>query len=154
VTANVKCTLNKGDFNDVAGLQPADIFMGVKMIVICCCTISRMGGQMIVSCCCTWQLCFLNCREKAIARLSSLVDGLSCCLSFGTDSLYMRFQPTIWALNYPRKHTNCAISLKERHLPTPLRHIENTGSIETELRCLCGLRHFHRQILILISNVN
>jgi len=25
-----------------------------------------------------------------------------------------------WALNYPRKHTNCTISLQERDLPTPL----------------------------------
>jgi len=26
------------------------------------------------------------------------------CLSPGSDSLYLRFNPTIWAQRYPRKH--------------------------------------------------
>jgi len=46
------------------------------------------------------------------------------CLSAGTDSLYLQFQPTIWALNYPRKRTNCTNPLQERHFPTPLCHAE------------------------------
>jgi len=37
------------------------------------------------------------------------------CLSPGSDSLYLRFKLTIWALNYPRKHTNYATSLQKRH---------------------------------------
>ena len=47
------------------------------------------------------------------------------CLSAGSDSLYLQFKPTIWTLSYLRKHTNCTISLQERHFPTPLRHIEH-----------------------------
>jgi len=46
------------------------------------------------------------------------------CLSAGSDSLSLKFKPTIWTLSYLRKHTNCTISLQERHFPTPLRHIE------------------------------
>ena len=46
------------------------------------------------------------------------------CLSAGSDSFYLQFQPTIWALSYPRKHINCTSSLQERHFPTPLRHTE------------------------------
>ena len=44
------------------------------------------------------------------------------CLSVGSDSLYLQFKPTIWALNvnYPRKHTNRTISLQEHLLTTPL----------------------------------
>jgi len=45
-------------------------------------------------------------------------------LSAGSDSLYLQFKPTIWFLSYLRKHTNCSISLQERHFPTPLRHQE------------------------------
>jgi len=30
----------------------------------------------------------------------------------------------IWAVSYPRKHTNCTISLQEWHFATPLRHTE------------------------------
>jgi len=37
--------LNKGDIygNHVAGLHPANIFRGIKIIETCCCTISGMG---------------------------------------------------------------------------------------------------------------
>jgi len=38
--------------------------------------------------------------------------------------LYLQFKPTIWALNYPRKHINCTISLQEGHFPIPLSHAE------------------------------
>jgi len=47
------------------------------------------------------------------------------CLSAGPDLLYLQFKPTIWTLSYLRKHTNCTISLQERHFPTPLRYTEN-----------------------------
>jgi len=33
-------------------------------------------------------------------------------------------KPTIWALSYPHKHTNCTTPLQERHFATPLRHTE------------------------------
>jgi len=46
------------------------------------------------------------------------------CLSAGTDSLYLQSKPVILTLNYPRKHTNCAISLQERQFPIPLRDTE------------------------------
>jgi len=46
------------------------------------------------------------------------------CLSPGSDSLYLRFNPTIWAQRYPRKHTKCTTSLQERNFPTPLHHAE------------------------------
>ena len=37
---------------------------------------------------------------------------------------YLQFKPRIWALFYPRKRTNCTISLHERYFPIPLRHTE------------------------------
>jgi len=37
---------------------------------------------------------------------------------------YLQFKPTIWALNSPRKHTNCIISLPEHQFLMPLRHTE------------------------------
>jgi len=41
-----------------------------------------------------------------------------------TDLLYLQFKSTICALNYPRKHTSCTITLQERHFQIALRHRE------------------------------
>jgi len=46
----------------------------------------------------------------------------SCCLSAGSDSLYLQLKPTIRAQSYPPKHTNCTTALQQRYFPTPLRH--------------------------------
>jgi len=73
------------------------------------------------------------------------------CLSSSSDSLYLQFKSTIWALIYPCKHTNCTISLQERtfqhHYVTQI----NNSSIETEQRYLCRVLHFNPQNLMLIS---
>jgi len=41
----------------------------------------------------------------------------------------LQFKPTIWALSYPREHTNSTIPLQERHFPTPLRHCRKTAVV-------------------------
>ena len=113
MTANVKCIglpFNKGDFyeNHVAGPHPPDIFRGEMVVIV------------VVP---NNYTCFWNFRAAKLLSFP-LVAGLPRCLPSGTDSFYLQFQLTIWALYYPRKHINCTISLQERHLPTPLRHTE------------------------------
>jgi len=47
----------------------------------------------------------------------------------GSDLLLLPFKPTVWALSYPRNHTNCTNPLQEYHFPTPLRHCRKTAVI-------------------------
>jgi len=49
---------------------------------------------------------------------------------------------------------NCTISLQEWHFLTPLGHIKNSSSIETEQHHLCRVLHFNCQNLMLISPPN
>jgi len=66
-----------------------------------------------------------------------------------TDSLYLQFNPTIWALQYTCKHTNCTISLQECHLPTALRLTKkNSSSTETEQCYLCRFLSSTAQIYV------
>ena len=77
------------------------------------------------------------------------------CLLAGTDSFYLQFKPTSWPLNYPRKYTNCTISLQEGHFPTQLRHTEkyqfhwNWATLPLQ-----NVLHSNRQNLMLISPPN
>jgi len=45
-------------------------------------------------------------------------------ISAATDSLYLQYKLTTCVLTYPRKYTNCTISLQECHFPIPIRHTE------------------------------
>jgi len=45
----------------------------------------------------------------------SMTANVKCTLSPSTDSL---FAVQVYYLSYPRKHTNCSISLQEHHFPT------------------------------------
>jgi len=48
-------------------------------------------------------------------------------LSYGSDSLYLQFKPTIWDQSYPRKHTNYITSPSRTlfsEIPKPLLSAE------------------------------
>jgi len=68
-------------------------------------------------------------------------------LSSGSELLYLRFKPTIWAQRYPRKYTNCTIPFQERHFPYHYVMQKNSSCIETVQRYLCKVLHFNRQKL-------
>ena len=69
--------------------------------------------------------CLLPQCEALLTCRSGFPIATPYCPSAGSDSLYLQFKPTIWTQRCLRKHTNCTISLQERHFPTPLRHTEN-----------------------------
>jgi len=92
-----------------------------------------MDGKMALYCEC----CFPNCTKIKTCFLKSYGGRLPSPgsvpdphgLSAATDSLYLHFTPTVWVLNFPRKQTNCAMSLQEHHFLMPVRSLlqENIG---------------------------
>ena len=103
----LRVPLNKGDLYEshVAGLHQHDNFRGGQNGCNLFCTISgRERNDGILLLYRTTKDVFEIFGGRNCSVAPPLVAGLPRCPSSGTDKFYLQFQPTIWALNYPRKH--------------------------------------------------